>query len=79
LASIKGKYASASAQLTSALGIPNIIDRASAGSVAQKFGSISAGQSPLDKLVNNVLNDPNASPYTGTDPIIRRRLGLPPL
>jgi hypothetical protein len=79
LASIKGKYASASTQLRSALGIPNIIDRASAGSVAQKFGSISAGQSPLDKLVNNVLNDPNASPYTGTDPIIRRRLGLPPL
>ena len=25
------------------------------------------------------LGDPNAPPYKGTDPIVRRRLGLPPI
>jgi hypothetical protein len=25
------------------------------------------------------LGDPNAPPYKGSDPIIRRRLGLPPI
>ena len=52
-------------------------------SVTSKFGSISASvASPLEKYMNNSvnsLNDPNAPPYTGTDPIIRRRLGLPPI
>jgi hypothetical protein len=27
----------------------------------------------------NALGDPNAPPYTGDDPIIRSRLGLPPV
>jgi hypothetical protein len=26
----------------------------------------------------NRLGDPNAPPYTGNDPIVRARLGLPP-
>jgi hypothetical protein len=75
----RDKYASASSQISSATGYTNINDRNTIGSASQKFGSMSLGQSPLDKLVNNALNDPNASPYTGTDPIVRRRLGLPPL
>ena len=52
-------------------------------SVVAKFGSLSGSvASPLEKYMNNSvnsLNDPNAPPYTGTDPIVRRRLGLPPL
>lgn len=44
-------------------------------SVLEKFGTKSS--SPLDKLVNK-LNDPNAPLYTGNDPIVRARLGLPP-
>ena len=52
-------------------------------SVSSKFGSLSASvASPLEKFMNNSvnsLNDPNAPPYTGTDPIVRRRLGLPPI
>lgn len=48
-------------------------------SVTGKFGSISNNSSsPLDKLVNG-LGSPNAAPYTGTDPIVRARLGLPPI
>jgi hypothetical protein len=54
-----------------------------AKSVTSKFGSLTASAAgPLDKLMNNAvnsLNDPNAAPYTGTDPIVRRRLGLPPI
>jgi hypothetical protein len=34
--------------------------------------------SGFDRFINR-LGDPNAPPYTGDDPIIRRRLGLPPL
>jgi len=52
-------------------------------SVGAQFGSLSASvASPLEKFMNNSvnsLNDPNAPPYTGTDPIVRRRLGLPPI
>ena len=52
-------------------------------SVVAKFGSLSGSvASPLEKYMNNSvnsLNDPNAPAYTGTDPIVRRRLGLPPL
>ena len=52
-------------------------------SVISKFGSLTAAAaSPLDRLMTksvNSLNDPNAAPYTGTDPIVRRRLGLPPI
>jgi len=45
-------------------------------------GSIPGGLSGLsrnaDSFVNS-LGDPNAPPYTGDDPIIRQRLGLPPI
>ena len=34
--------------------------------------------SGIDRFVNS-LGDPNAPPYTGDDPIVRARLGLPPL
>ena len=54
-----------------------------AKSVTSKFGSLTASVAgPLDRLMNNAvnnLNNPNAAPYTGTDPIVRRRLGLPPI
>jgi hypothetical protein len=51
--------------------------------VTSQFGSLanSVG-SPLDKLMNQSLQklgDPNAPSYKGTDPIVRRRLGLPPI
>jgi len=52
-------------------------------SVVSKFGSLTASAAgPLDRLMANsvnTLNDPTAAPYTGTDPIVRRRLGLPPI
>lgn len=73
----KDKFASASGQISSLTGLPNITDKFSAGAVTNKLGSASYGQSPLDKLVNK-LGDPNAAPYTGDDPIIRARLGMPP-
>jgi hypothetical protein len=48
-----------------------------------QFGSLSSSVgSPLNKLMNTAVNnlgDPNAPPYTGDDPIVRSRLGLPPL
>ena len=74
---IKDKLASAKSQISGISGLPNIPDQQIAGSISSKFGSSSYGQSPLDKLVNN-LGDPNAPPYTGDDPIVRARLGLPP-
>ena len=70
------KLNSAKSQLSGLIGQPNIPDLGVAGSALSKFGS--SGPSPLDKLVNK-LNDPNAAPYTGSDPIIRSRLGLPPI
>jgi hypothetical protein len=72
------KFGTVKSQLSSLTGAPNIKDQSILGSVSSKFGSASIGSSPLDKLVNK-LNDPNAPPYTGSDPIIRNRLGLPPL
>jgi hypothetical protein len=73
----KDKLASAKSQISGIDGLPNIPDQNILGSISSKFGSSSYGQSPLDKLVNN-LGDPNAPPYTGDDPIVRARLGLPP-
>lgn len=52
-------------------------------SVTEQFGSLSGTiGTPLDKLMNQTLQklgDPNAPPYKGNDPIVRRRLGLPPI
>lgn len=42
------------------------------------LGSLQGLSAGLDKGVN-ALGDPNAPPYTGDDPIIRARLGLPPV
>jgi len=79
LTSAKDKLASAKSQLSSITKVPNILDSNALSSVSNKFRSLSTGQSPLDKLVNKALSDPNAPPYTGSDPIIRNRLGLPPV
>lgn len=73
---IKDKFATIKSQLSGLVSGSNILDKNIAGSVGSKFGSNSIS-SPLDKLVNN-LGDPSAPPYTGDDPIIRSRLGLPP-
>jgi hypothetical protein len=73
---VKDKLQSATKQLSAITGNPILQDSNISGSVLGKYGS--ATSNPLDKLVNK-LNDPNASPYTGTDPIVRARLGLPPV
>jgi hypothetical protein len=79
LTSAKDKLASAKSQLSGITKVPNILDSDALSSVSNKFRSLSTGQSPLDKLVNKALSDPNAPPYTGSDPIVRNRLGLPPV
>ena len=52
----------------------------SPGGLSSLTGSLTSGLSGLGGSLNsavNSLNDPNAPPYTGDDPIIRARLGLP--
>ena len=44
-----------------------------AGNVNARYGGMSAS---MDAKVNS-LGDPNAPPYTGDDPYVRQRLGLP--
>lgn len=48
---------------------------AALGSYTNGIGGLSGG---IDSAINS-LGDPNAPPYTGDDPIIRARLGLPPV
>jgi len=48
------------------------------GSIPGNLGGSSALNANLTQGVN-ALGDPNAPPYTGNDPIIRQRLGLPPV
>ena len=57
---------------------PSVSDNRLSSSVGSNFGSVQETAGPLDKLFSN-LKDPNSSVYTGNDPSIRRRLGLPPL
>lgn len=66
---------------------PQAIDNSALEKAANQAKSILNGAIPgglsglsgsLDKGVNS-LGDPNAPPYTGDDPIIRARLGLPPV
>ena len=48
--------------------------------LGSQLGSLTGGLGNLEGGLNsafNSLNDPNAPPYTGDDPIIRARLGLP--
>ena len=62
----------AGAALGSQLGSP--------GGLNSLTGSLTSGLSGLEGGLNsafNSLGDPNAPPYTGDDPIIRARLGLP--
>ena len=72
---LNDKFGTAGFQVSQLTGKLPVLDKNLIGSVSSKYGS-SAGVSPLDKLVNN-LGDPNAPPYTGDDPIVRARLGLP--
>lgn len=44
--------------------------------VYQALGNNTFG---INTTLEKFLQDPNAEPYTGTDPIVRARLGLPPL
>jgi hypothetical protein len=83
---VKGSLESQISSVQNMLGNPQLgtTQLANLGkSVSSQFGSLSASvASPLEKFMNNSvnsLNDPNAPPYTGTDPIVRRRLGLPPI
>jgi hypothetical protein len=74
---IKDKLSSANSQISGLTGAIPIPDQFASGSVSSVFGAVKS-QSPLGNLVNK-LNDPNAPPYTGDDPIVRARLGMPPL
>jgi hypothetical protein len=47
-----------------------------AGAIAGLTGGLTVAN--IDSKIN-ALGDPNAPPYTGDDPIIRSRLGLPPV
>jgi len=84
--SVKGSVESQIASVQKMLGNPGsgVAQLDNMGkSITNQFGSLSGSSaSPLEKYMNNAvnsLNDPNAPVYTGTDPIVRRRLGLPPL
>ena len=69
---------------------PQLVNTASLESAANKAKSLLSGSIPslpggLAGLSNSIeagigsLGDPNAPPYTGDDPIVRQRLGLPPV
>ena len=69
---------------------PQAIDNSTLEKAGNQAKSILSGAFPggLDSLQSlgagldrgvNALGDPNAPPYTGDDPIIRARLGLPPV
>jgi hypothetical protein len=78
VSAFKDKVAGAENMLSSLSGVPAIKDQSIIGSVTAKFGSSSLGLSPLDKLVNR-SGDPTSLPYTGSNPVIRASLGMPPL
>jgi hypothetical protein len=40
---------------------------------------IYAGTNTVNTNIEKFLQDPNAPAYTGDDPIVRARLGLPPV
>jgi hypothetical protein len=46
-------------------------------SIGSSFGNGAAGLGASITSAVNSLNDPNAPPYTGDDPFVRARLGLP--
>lgn len=65
-------------QISQVTGQLNIAGENIKTSVNAIFNSKNSISNPLDNLINK-LNDPKAEPYTGTDPIVRARLGLPPI
>lgn len=73
------KVGSVKAGLTSLPGFAanlNIPDMNITGSVADKFGSSLSIKNPIASLIGNT---PLSPPYSGTDPSIRSRLGMPSL
>ncbi len=65
-------------QISQVTGQLNIAGTNIKTSVNALFNSKSSLSNPIDNLINK-LNDPNAEIYTGNDPIVRARLGLPPI
>jgi hypothetical protein len=81
LSSLESKLSGLAGSLKSAVsggldGVGNI-----GSSIGSSFGSsLKGGAAGLSASITsavNALNDPNAPPYTGDDPIVRARLGLP--
>lgn len=72
LKSIAGKT-----QLNPLVGSAFIRDQGISKSVTDQFGSRTQGQNPLDKLANRIGTTDVA--YNGSNPIIRKNLGLPPV
>jgi hypothetical protein len=76
-----------SSKIPAQLFSPQAVDIASLEAAALQAkaalnGNIPGGLAGLNANANsfvNSLGDPNAPPYTGDDPIIRQRLGLPPI
>ena len=66
---LKNKIFSAQTQLNGITGQRNVADNNIAGSVGTRLGSISSGQSPLDKLVTNI-GKTNLPPYGINNPTI---------
>ena len=56
LSSVNDKLASAKSQLSGLTGKVSIPDQGLAGTISSKFGSMSGGASPLDKLVSTIKN-----------------------
>jgi hypothetical protein len=77
ITSMKDKFNSAKSQLSGLTGEKSIPDLSSIGSAASKYGSISSVVK--DPITSTVGNDPTSLSYSGTDPAIRARLGLPTL
>ncbi len=77
LSSLESKLSGLAGKLESAVsgGIDGIGSAVSSIGSSLKGGA--AGISASITSAVNALNDPNAPPYTGDDPVIRARLGLP--
>ena len=74
---ISDKINSAKDQLSNLTGQLKIPDASSLGSAAAKFGSTSLSiPNPVESAIGK---DPTALSYSGTNPAVRARLGLPPL
>ena len=63
--SIKDKLASAKSMLSGYTKLPSVPDASLLGSVTSKFGSSTAGQSPLDKLVSKATPSSDLKDFYG--------------